>query len=166
MLWNSYDTWFLKFVVNWWFFNLFPWTIIVLFFVYLISTGLNDLIPDNLLSMFDENELELLICGTCCFDLADLKAHHILAGAGPQFRKVSSLSLLLYACISPSLSLSLVHTFAYFSVTSLWMSLIVSLCISFSNSFSPPLSPSRNASLCLFVSLFPCFSTSLCLSLF
>ncbi|XP_030855144.1 apoptosis-resistant E3 ubiquitin protein ligase 1 isoform X1 [Strongylocentrotus purpuratus] len=50
--------------------------------------GLNDLIPDNLLSMFDENELELLICGTCCFDLADLKAHHILAGAGPQFRKM------------------------------------------------------------------------------
>lgn len=50
--------------------------------------GLNDLIPDNLLSMFDELELELLICGTFCFDLADIKANHSLAGTGPQFRKM------------------------------------------------------------------------------
>ena len=56
--------------------------------MFVSPVGLNDLIPDNLLSMFDENELELLICGTCCFDLADLKANHIVAGGGPQFRKV------------------------------------------------------------------------------
>ncbi|XP_071486996.1 apoptosis-resistant E3 ubiquitin protein ligase 1-like [Diadema antillarum] len=49
--------------------------------------GLNDLIPDNLMSMFDENELELLICGTCCFSLEDLKANHTLAGMGHEFKK-------------------------------------------------------------------------------
>ncbi|XP_071962513.1 apoptosis-resistant E3 ubiquitin protein ligase 1-like [Antedon mediterranea] len=44
------------------------------------TKGLNDLIPDSLLSMFDENELELLMCGTSSFDIADLRSHHIAAG--------------------------------------------------------------------------------------
>ncbi|XP_033125820.1 apoptosis-resistant E3 ubiquitin protein ligase 1-like isoform X2 [Anneissia japonica] len=42
--------------------------------------GLNDLIPDTLLSMFDENELELLMCGTSSFDIKDLREHHVAEG--------------------------------------------------------------------------------------
>ncbi|XP_050303094.1 apoptosis-resistant E3 ubiquitin protein ligase 1 isoform X2 [Anthonomus grandis grandis] len=50
--------------------------------------GLNDLIPDNLLSIFDENELELLLCGTGQYSVADLRAHHILNGDSVEFRRV------------------------------------------------------------------------------
>ncbi|PIK52514.1 putative apoptosis-resistant E3 ubiquitin protein ligase 1 [Apostichopus japonicus] len=47
--------------------------------------GLNDLIPDHLLSIFDENELEMLLCGACTFSLDDLKGNHILVGSNPRF---------------------------------------------------------------------------------
>ncbi|XP_022090891.1 apoptosis-resistant E3 ubiquitin protein ligase 1-like [Acanthaster planci] len=47
--------------------------------------GLNDLIPDQLLSMFDENELELLMCGTCAFSVTDMQRHYIPSGQGEQF---------------------------------------------------------------------------------
>ncbi|KAL1505257.1 hypothetical protein ABEB36_004860 [Hypothenemus hampei] len=50
--------------------------------------GLNELIPDNLLSIFDENELELLLCGTGQYSAADLKAHHVLNGDSVEFRRV------------------------------------------------------------------------------
>ncbi|XP_046663989.1 apoptosis-resistant E3 ubiquitin protein ligase 1 [Homalodisca vitripennis] len=50
--------------------------------------GLNDLIPDNLLSIFDENELELLLCGTGEYSVADFRTHHILNGSSPEFRRV------------------------------------------------------------------------------
>ncbi|XP_022903432.1 apoptosis-resistant E3 ubiquitin protein ligase 1 isoform X1 [Onthophagus taurus] len=50
--------------------------------------GLNDLIPDNLLSIFDENELELLLCGTGHYSIADFKANHIVNGNSPEFRRV------------------------------------------------------------------------------
>ncbi|KAJ8308581.1 hypothetical protein KUTeg_013455 [Tegillarca granosa] len=40
--------------------------------------GLNLLIPDNLLSIFDENELELLMCGTGNYSITDFKAHAVL----------------------------------------------------------------------------------------
>ena len=50
--------------------------------------GLNELIPDNLLSIFDENELELLMCGTGNFSITDFKEHHIIAGSTPEFHKV------------------------------------------------------------------------------
>ncbi|EDO26934.1 predicted protein, partial [Nematostella vectensis] len=50
--------------------------------------GLNELVPDNLLGMFDENELELLMCGTGHISVADMKAHHhVLAGGGQRFTK-------------------------------------------------------------------------------
>lgn len=39
--------------------------------------GLQSLIPDGLLTMFDENELELLLCGMEIISLADLRANHI-----------------------------------------------------------------------------------------
>ncbi|KAI5753341.1 hypothetical protein M8J77_026045 [Diaphorina citri] len=45
--------------------------------------GLNDLIPDNLLCIFDENELELLLCGTSDYSIADLLAHHVVASSFP-----------------------------------------------------------------------------------
>ncbi|XP_066257066.1 apoptosis-resistant E3 ubiquitin protein ligase 1-like [Euwallacea similis] len=50
--------------------------------------GLNELIPDNLLSIFDENELELLLCGTGQYSSADLRAHHVLNGDSSEFRRV------------------------------------------------------------------------------
>ncbi|OAD62391.1 hypothetical protein WN48_07262 [Eufriesea mexicana] len=50
--------------------------------------GLNELIPDNLLGIFDENELELLLCGTDEYSVADLRAHHIANGRSPEFLRV------------------------------------------------------------------------------
>ncbi|EEC07756.1 ubiquitin protein ligase, putative, partial [Ixodes scapularis] len=50
--------------------------------------GLNELIPDNLLCIFDENELELLMCGTGQYSIADFKANHTVSGFSFEFRKV------------------------------------------------------------------------------
>lgn len=50
--------------------------------------GLNGIIPDNLLSIFDENELELLLCGTGEYSISDFRSHHIVNGNSPEFRKV------------------------------------------------------------------------------
>ncbi|KAG5675377.1 hypothetical protein PVAND_005286 [Polypedilum vanderplanki] len=50
--------------------------------------GLNLIIPDNLLSIFDENELELLLCGTGEYSIADFKANHIVNGSNQEFRRV------------------------------------------------------------------------------
>ncbi|CAB0031725.1 unnamed protein product [Trichogramma brassicae] len=50
--------------------------------------GLNELIPDNLLGIFDENELELLLCGTGEYSVADLRAHHVANGSSPEFLRV------------------------------------------------------------------------------
>lgn len=50
--------------------------------------GLNELIPENLLCIFDENELELLMCGTGQFSIADFKANHSVSGFSIEFRKV------------------------------------------------------------------------------
>lgn len=50
--------------------------------------GLNGIIPDNLLSIFDENELELLLCGTGEYSISDFRMHHIANGNSPEFRKV------------------------------------------------------------------------------
>uniref|UniRef100_T1IIH2 HECT-type E3 ubiquitin transferase n=1 Tax=Strigamia maritima TaxID=126957 RepID=T1IIH2_STRMM len=50
--------------------------------------GLSDLIPDSLLSIFDENELELLMCGTGHYSIADFKANHTVSGSSYEFRKV------------------------------------------------------------------------------
>ena len=52
--------------------------------------GLNTLVPDNLLSIFDENELELLMCGTSEFNVDDLKLHHVAIGSSAEFFKVLS----------------------------------------------------------------------------
>ncbi|XP_071041064.1 apoptosis-resistant E3 ubiquitin protein ligase 1 isoform X3 [Parasteatoda tepidariorum] len=50
--------------------------------------GLTELIPDNLLCIFDENELELLMCGTGSYSIADFKANHAVSGSSYEFRKV------------------------------------------------------------------------------
>lgn len=50
--------------------------------------GLNLLIPDTLLSIFDENELELLMCGTGDYSIADLMKFHSVCGSTPRFQKV------------------------------------------------------------------------------
>ncbi|KAH9406533.1 Apoptosis-resistant E3 ubiquitin protein ligase 1 [Tyrophagus putrescentiae] len=50
--------------------------------------GLNDLIPDNLLSIFDENELELLICGAATYSVSDLRLNHIVTGSTYDFQRV------------------------------------------------------------------------------
>ncbi|KAG7170866.1 Apoptosis-resistant E3 ubiquitin protein ligase 1-like, partial [Homarus americanus] len=50
--------------------------------------GLNEIIPDNLLCIFDENELELLMCGIEEYSIADFKANHVVNGSSPEFRRV------------------------------------------------------------------------------
>ncbi|XP_014274256.1 apoptosis-resistant E3 ubiquitin protein ligase 1 isoform X1 [Halyomorpha halys] len=50
--------------------------------------GLNDLIPDNLLSIFDENELELLMCGMGEYSVTDFRSHHIINGSSPEFSRI------------------------------------------------------------------------------
>ncbi|XP_052123862.1 apoptosis-resistant E3 ubiquitin protein ligase 1 isoform X1 [Frankliniella occidentalis] len=49
--------------------------------------GLTDLVPDNLLSIFDENELELLLCGTEEYNVSDFKANHVINGGSADFRR-------------------------------------------------------------------------------
>merc|ERR1712071_163385 len=44
--------------------------------------------PDNLLSIFDENELELLVCGTSEYSIEELKRNHVSDGLSREFRKV------------------------------------------------------------------------------
>eukprot|EP00794_Sanderia_malayensis_P020096 gene20096-22066_t len=51
--------------------------------------GLNSLVPDKLLSLFDENELELLICGTDNISVTDLQNNFVkCGGGGTSFEKV------------------------------------------------------------------------------
>ena len=42
--------------------------------------GLHTLVPDSLLSLWDESELELLLCGVREYSLADLQAAHTIVG--------------------------------------------------------------------------------------
>ncbi|XP_069493738.1 apoptosis-resistant E3 ubiquitin protein ligase 1 isoform X2 [Ambystoma mexicanum] len=49
--------------------------------------GLNELVPENLLAIFDENELELLMCGTGDINISDFKAHVIVVGGSWHFRE-------------------------------------------------------------------------------
>lgn len=43
--------------------------------------GLHRIVPDSLLSLFDEHELELLLCGIREYSLDDLKKHHTVVGS-------------------------------------------------------------------------------------
>ncbi|XP_063804382.1 apoptosis-resistant E3 ubiquitin protein ligase 1 [Pseudophryne corroboree] len=49
--------------------------------------GLNELVPDNLLGIFDENELELLMCGTGHIAVQDFQAHAVVIGGSWLFRE-------------------------------------------------------------------------------
>ncbi|XP_061552281.1 apoptosis-resistant E3 ubiquitin protein ligase 1 isoform X1 [Phycodurus eques] len=49
--------------------------------------GLNELVPENLLAIFDENELELLMCGTGEINVQDFKAHAVIVGGSWHFRE-------------------------------------------------------------------------------
>lgn len=49
--------------------------------------GLNELVPENLLAIFDENELELLVCGTGDINVQDFKAHAVIVGGSWHFRE-------------------------------------------------------------------------------
>uniref|UniRef100_A0A4W5KBD6 Apoptosis-resistant E3 ubiquitin protein ligase 1 n=1 Tax=Hucho hucho TaxID=62062 RepID=A0A4W5KBD6_9TELE len=49
--------------------------------------GLNELVPENLLAIFDENELELLMCGTGDINVQDFKAHAVVVGGSWHFRE-------------------------------------------------------------------------------
>ena len=42
--------------------------------------GLHTLVPDNLLSLWDESELELLLCGVRDYSIADLQKYHTVVG--------------------------------------------------------------------------------------
>uniref|UniRef100_A0A2A4K2U1 HECT-type E3 ubiquitin transferase n=1 Tax=Heliothis virescens TaxID=7102 RepID=A0A2A4K2U1_HELVI len=50
--------------------------------------GLTLLVPDNLLAIFDENELELLVCGTGEVSVADWRAHALVSGSGRDWERV------------------------------------------------------------------------------
>ncbi|KAH9640015.1 hypothetical protein HF086_008110 [Spodoptera exigua] len=50
--------------------------------------GLGVLVPDNLLAIFDENELELLLCGTGELAVQDWRAHALVQGAGRDWERV------------------------------------------------------------------------------
>nr|XP_037870320.1 apoptosis-resistant E3 ubiquitin protein ligase 1 isoform X2 [Bombyx mori] len=50
--------------------------------------GLTLLVPDNLLAIFDENELELLVCGTGEACAADWRAHALVCGAGRDWERL------------------------------------------------------------------------------
>ncbi|XP_028676969.1 apoptosis-resistant E3 ubiquitin protein ligase 1 isoform X1 [Erpetoichthys calabaricus] len=49
--------------------------------------GLNELVPENLLAIFDENELELLMCGTGDINVLDFKTHAVIVGGSWHFRE-------------------------------------------------------------------------------
>ncbi|NXY43972.1 AREL1 ligase, partial [Ceuthmochares aereus] len=49
--------------------------------------GLNELVPENLLAIFDENELELLMCGTGDISVSDFKANAVVVGGSWHFRE-------------------------------------------------------------------------------
>ncbi|CAK1600534.1 unnamed protein product [Parnassius mnemosyne] len=49
--------------------------------------GLQLLVPHHLLAIFDENELELLVCGTGELCAADWRAHALVAGAGRDWQR-------------------------------------------------------------------------------
>ena len=51
--------------------------------------GLHRMVPDSLLALFDEHELELLLCGIREYNLSDLKKNHIIVGgifSGPSLK--------------------------------------------------------------------------------
>ena len=51
--------------------------------------GIHRMVPDSLLTLFDEDELELLLCGIREYSLSDLKKHHIVVGgifSGPSIK--------------------------------------------------------------------------------
>ncbi|XP_026314729.1 apoptosis-resistant E3 ubiquitin protein ligase 1 [Hyposmocoma kahamanoa] len=50
--------------------------------------GLALLVPANLLAIFDENELELLVCGTGELCVADWRAHALVSGAGRDWERL------------------------------------------------------------------------------
>ncbi|XP_045534642.1 apoptosis-resistant E3 ubiquitin protein ligase 1 [Papilio machaon] len=50
--------------------------------------GLALLVPTNLLAIFDENELELLVCGTGEVCVADWRAHALVAGSGRAWERL------------------------------------------------------------------------------
>ncbi|XP_021965341.1 apoptosis-resistant E3 ubiquitin protein ligase 1 [Folsomia candida] len=50
--------------------------------------GLSEIVPDGLLTNFDENELEILMCGRSTFSIDDLKLHHILSGEGTMYDRI------------------------------------------------------------------------------
>ncbi|XP_022116720.1 apoptosis-resistant E3 ubiquitin protein ligase 1 [Pieris rapae] len=49
--------------------------------------GLTLLVPDNLLAIFDENELELLMCGTGEVDVSDWRAYALVSGSGREWER-------------------------------------------------------------------------------
>lgn len=51
------------------------------------AKGLNEMVPDSLLSVFDEYELELLMCGTGNISVSDFRQHHNVIHHGILFTK-------------------------------------------------------------------------------
>ena len=50
--------------------------------------GLNALVPEDLRMIFDEKELELLLCGVSEYDVKEFRENCIVSGNSPEFHKV------------------------------------------------------------------------------
>ena len=93
---------------------------------YMARVGVHTLVPSELLTLWDEGELELLLCGLRSYNLATLKQNYVLVGA----RTPRYLSVCLSVYLSLFLSVSL----------SLCLSVSLSLCLSVSLSLLNSLS--------------------------
>lgn len=47
--------------------------------------GLSEFVPEDFLTIFDEQELELLMCGTTNISIEDLRKHTVMEGSGPKW---------------------------------------------------------------------------------
>ncbi|KAK2718749.1 hypothetical protein QYM36_005923 [Artemia franciscana] len=50
--------------------------------------GFNALVPEDLTMIFDEKELELLLCGVSEYDVEEFRKHCTVSGCSPKFQKV------------------------------------------------------------------------------
>lgn len=79
--------------------------------MYSLVKGIHDLIPSNLLSIFDPNELELLMCGLQDIDVKDWKDNTLYKGGYSSNHPVSSLKLdeIIFNILNSSFAIKILH---------------------------------------------------------
>ncbi|PIO62733.1 HECT-domain protein [Teladorsagia circumcincta] len=78
-----------------------------------ILKGLHEVVPSNLLRIFDANEMELLMCGLQKIDVKDWKAHTVYKGGyGPSSQVSVTLTFLSNTfCRSHHVNVKVIHNF-------------------------------------------------------